>query len=67
TGANYMPRFPCPPGEDETSWLVKEVATGLDYRYPRGVPDKVRTQADYELEVITSMGFPGYFLVVADF
>ena len=67
TGANYMPRFPCPPGEDETSWLVKEVATGLDYRYPGGVPDEVRAQADYELGVITSMGFPGYFLVVADF
>ena len=67
TGANYMPRFPCPPGEDETSWLVKEVATGLDYRYPGGVPDAVRAQADYELGVITSMGFPGYFLVVADF
>ncbi len=67
TGANYMPRFPCPPGEDETSWLVKEVAAGLAYRYPGGVPDKVRTQADYELGVITSMGFPGYFLVVADF
>ncbi|WP_426303007.1 DNA polymerase III subunit alpha [Arthrobacter sp. R-11] len=67
TGANYMPRFPCPPGEDETSWLVKEVAKGLEYRYPQGVPDKVRKQADYELDVITSMGFPGYFLVVADF
>lgn len=67
TGANYMPRFPCPPGEDETSWLVKEVAKGLEYRYPGGVPDNVRAQADYELGVITSMGFPGYFLVVADF
>lgn len=67
TGANYMPRFPCPPGEDETSWLVKEVDTGLKYRYPQGIPDKVRKQADYELGVITSMGFPGYFLVVADF
>lgn len=67
TGANYMPRFPCPPGEDETSWLVKEVAAGLEYRYPGGVPDNVRAQADYELGVITSMGFPGYFLVVADF
>ncbi len=67
TGANYMPRFPCPPGEDETSWLVKEVAKGLEYRYPAGVPDEVRAQADYELGVITSMGFPGYFLVVADF
>ncbi len=67
TGANYMPRFPCPEGEDETSWLVKEVDRGLQYRYPQGIPDKVRKQADYELEVITSMGFPGYFLVVADF
>jgi DNA polymerase-3 subunit alpha len=67
TDANYMPRFPCPPGEDETSWLVKEVDKGLAYRYPQGVPDNVRKQADYELEVITSMGFPGYFLVVADF
>ena len=67
TGANYMPRFPCPEGEDETSWLVKEVDKGLQYRYPQGIPDKVRKQADYELDVITSMGFPGYFLVVADF
>ncbi|MCC2660031.1 MAG: dnaE [Arthrobacter sp.] len=67
TDANYMPRFPCPPGEDETSWLVKEVDKGLQYRYPAGIPDDVRKQADYELGVITSMGFPGYFLVVADF
>ncbi|MEU3846061.1 DNA polymerase III subunit alpha [Micrococcus terreus] len=67
TSANYMPKFPCPPGEDETSWLIKEVTTGLAGRYPNGVPDHVRKQADYELEVIISMGFPGYFLVVADF
>ncbi|TQJ36157.1 DNA polymerase III subunit alpha [Arthrobacter sp. SLBN-122] len=67
TDANFMPRFPCPPGEDETSWLVKEVDKGLKYRYPGGIPDEVRKQADYELGVITSMGFPGYFLVVADF
>ncbi|MFC9773146.1 MULTISPECIES: DNA polymerase III subunit alpha [unclassified Pseudarthrobacter] len=67
TNANFMPRFPCPPGEDETSWLVKEVDLGLQYRYPKGIPDEVRKQADYELGVITSMGFPGYFLVVADF
>lgn len=67
TGANYMPRFPLPEGEDETSWFVKEVEAGLDVRYPGGVPDKVRAQAAYEVEVITQMGFPGYFLVVADF
>ncbi|WBL18124.1 DNA polymerase III subunit alpha [Citricoccus sp. NR2] len=67
TEANYMPRFPTPEGEDETSWLIKEVASGLAYRYPNGVPADVRKQADYELDVIISMGFPGYFLVVADF
>jgi DNA polymerase-3 subunit alpha len=63
----YMPRFPCPPGENEDSWLVKEVEKGLRFRYPQGVPDKVRKQAEFEIGVITQMGFPGYFLVVADF
>ncbi|MBB5597282.1 DNA polymerase-3 subunit alpha [Neomicrococcus lactis] len=67
TDANYMPRFPCPEGENEESWLIKEVTKGLAYRYPDGVPDEVRAQADYELDVIIKMGFPGYFLVVADF
>ncbi len=63
----YMPKFPTPEGENEDSWLVKEVERGLAVRYPGGVPDKVRKQAEFELGVITSMGFPGYFLVVADF
>src|SRR5690606_18453203 len=66
-GANYMPRFPVPAGEDEHSWFVKEAEKGLKYRYPEGVPDHVEKQARYEVEVITQMGFPGYFLVVADF
>ncbi len=63
----FMPRFPCPPGENEDSWLVKEVERGLAARYPGGVPDESRKQAEFELGVITQMGFPGYFLVVADF
>lgn len=67
TDANYMPRFPTPEGEDETSWLIKEVNEGLRFRYPSGVPADVQKQADYELDVIIKMGFPGYFLVVADF
>ena len=65
--ANYMPRFPVPAGESEDSWFIKEVEKGLTYRYPAGIPDDVRKQANFEVEVITSMGFPGYFLVVADF
>ena len=67
TKANYMPNFPVPEGESEESWFVKEVEAGLHYRFPNGIPDEVRKQANYEVEVITSMGFPGYFLVVADF
>ncbi|MGZ4720898.1 DNA polymerase III subunit alpha, partial [Oryzihumus sp.] len=63
----YMPRFPCPPGEDETSWFIKEVETGLRRRFPEGVPDYATKQAAYEIEVIVGKGYPGYFLVVADF
>jgi DNA polymerase-3 subunit alpha len=67
TSANYMPRFPVPDGETEDSWLIKEVEAGLHYRYPDGIPDRVRKQAEYETGIILQMGFPGYFLVVADF
>ena len=63
----FMPRFPCPPGEDETSWMVKEVERGLRVRYPGGISDEARKRAEFELGVITQMGFSGYFLVVADF
>ncbi|QPK94436.1 DNA polymerase III subunit alpha [Actinomyces sp. zg-332] len=66
-GANFMPRFPVPPGEDEHSWFVKEVEKGLHARFPNGISEQVRRQTDYEVSVITKMGFPGYFLVVADF
>jgi DNA polymerase-3 subunit alpha len=66
TPRNLMPAFPVPEGETEESWLRKEVARGLARRYPGGAPDDRRAQAEYELGVIAQMGFPGYFLVVAD-
>jgi DNA polymerase-3 subunit alpha len=66
-GANLMPRFPVPAGETEETWLVKEVERGLASRFaPGSVPDEHRKQAQYELGVISQMGYPGYFLVVAD-
>lgn len=67
TKANYMPVFPVPEGETEATWFDKEVAAGLDYRYKGSIPAEVQRQADYEVGVIKQMGFPGYFLVVADF
>ncbi len=66
-GVSYMPRFPVPEGEDETSWFIKEVERGLHIRFPQGIPDDVRKQADYEVGIINQMKFPGYFLVVSDF
>src|SRR4051794_30109830 len=65
-GANLMPQFPVPAGESEESWLVKEVERGLHKRFPEGIPDEHRKQAEYEIGVICQMGFPGYFLVTAD-
>ena len=67
TDANYMPRYPVPEGETEETWFKKEVEEGLRFRYPDGISPAVRERADYEVGVIAQMGFPGYFLVVADF
>ncbi|MCL7458489.1 DNA polymerase III subunit alpha [Micromonospora echinofusca] len=64
---NLMPRFPVPEGETEDSWFRKETFAGLARRYPGGIPEGHVRQAEYELGVITQMGFPSYFLVVADF
>ncbi|MGO1837095.1 DNA polymerase III subunit alpha, partial [Agrococcus casei] len=65
--ANYMPRYDVPEGESEQSWFIKEVQRGLNERYGGNIPGEVQERANYESEVIVSMGFPGYFLVVADF
>lgn len=66
-GHNLMPEFPVPAGETESSWLEKEVMKGLENRYPAGVPEDRIKQAKYEVDIINQMGFPGYFLVTADF
>jgi DNA polymerase-3 subunit alpha len=67
TKSNLMPRFPLPEGETESSWFRQEVWRGMDRRYPGGYDEQRRTQAEYEIGVIETMGFCSYFLVVADF
>lgn len=39
----------------------------MERRFPGGIPDDRQKQVEYEMDVIIQMGFPGYFLVVADF
>ncbi|MFH8619908.1 DNA polymerase III subunit alpha, partial [Streptomyces sp. NPDC017979] len=64
---NLMPKFEIPDGYTETTWFRAEVLAGMRRRYPGGWDERYQKQVDYELDIIVEMGFPGYFLVVADF
>ncbi|NMP21665.1 DNA polymerase III subunit alpha [Sulfobacillus harzensis] len=46
--------------------LSEKAEAGLRRRYPDGVPAHARERLSYELRVIGDLGFPGYFLMVAD-
>ena len=63
---NLLPRYSVPKGETEDTWLRKESNIGLANRLDGKVDAKYQERLDYELEVMIKMGFPGYFLVVAD-
>jgi DNA polymerase-3 subunit alpha len=64
---DLMPRFPVPAGESEATWFEKEVHAGMLRRFHDAPSPEHLAQAQYEIDVIKQMGFPGYFLVVADF
>jgi DNA polymerase-3 subunit alpha len=63
---NLLPAFDVPAGETEDSWLRKESVRGLLEKMGDRATDIYRTRLQYELDVMVKMGFPGYFLVVAD-
>ena len=65
-GENLLPRFPVPTGQTEVSWLTRLANEGLRNRCNGKVPAEYQERLDYELSVMITMGFPGYFLVVAD-
>ncbi len=66
-GASLLPAFPVPKGETEDSWLHKEVMRGLENRFGGAkIPREHVDRAEFELSVVSQMGFPAYFLVVAD-
>jgi DNA polymerase-3 subunit alpha len=74
TGTNYLPRFEVPDGFDEPSYLRHLSHAGLAARQEEfALADKsvnqeeYRARLDFELDVITQMGFSGYFLIVQDF
>jgi DNA polymerase-3 subunit alpha len=79
-GESVLPAFPVPEGQNESGFLEAEAERGLQAALERifeagAVPDNERdaVAAPYrerlatELKVVRGMGFPGYFLIVADF
>ncbi len=66
-----LPRFTSAEGRDEPAELRAQAEEGLRKRLaevtPAAPPEAYSERLEYELRIITQMGFPGYFLIVADF
>ncbi len=72
-GTYYLPAFPVPSDETLDSWTRSQARAGLAKRLEKQPLATGHDRAGYEarldteLDVILAMGFPGYFLIVADF
>ncbi len=67
-GVTRLPHYPVPEGETALSMLTRLTHEGLRERYPDAKEtDEPWTRLNYELNVITSMGYVDYFLIVWDF
>ena len=75
-GENHLPEYPVPPGETLETLIDKKAKVGLEARLSAmkaaGVDvDSIKwhyyERLNKEMKVIKGMGFPGYFLIVADF
>ncbi|BCM25315.1 DNA polymerase III subunit alpha [Methyloradius palustris] len=75
-GKNYLPQFPTPNGESLDDYLIAQARIGLEKRLEVLYPDQTVRDArrqeyedrlTFEASIIIQMGFPGYFLIVADF
>jgi DNA polymerase-3 subunit alpha len=64
----FLPEFPRPAEyASDNDLLVALAEAGARRRYGEPLPAAVRERLDYELGVITKVGYAGYFLIVADF
>jgi DNA polymerase-3 subunit alpha len=72
-GKYVLPAFPTPAGQSVEEFLKIASLKGLEERLNRHgtaqdfTDDDYRERLELELKVINDMGFPGYFLIVADF
>ncbi|HWD20089.1 MAG TPA: error-prone DNA polymerase [Verrucomicrobiae bacterium] len=61
-----FPRYPVAPGETMDGVLRAQTLAGARNRYHGDIPEKVAAQIKQELRIIETLGFAGYFLIVAD-
>ena len=69
-GNIQLPYFEVPDGTDSIGYLRRLCERGLVERYGKNyenIDQEIKDRMDYELSVVEKMGFPSYFLIVADF
>jgi len=75
-GKSRLPLFPTPDGVSLDDYLRQQARAGLEQRMVLLYPDAVERgkeqpryleRLEFEIRTISQMGFPGYFLIVADF
>ena len=67
-GKHKLPVFPIPEGfQDDNAYLRHLCEQGLPERYGDKVDASLRERLEYELGIITKMGFSSYFLIVQDY
>jgi len=69
-GNIQLPHFEVPSGYDGNTYLRQWCERGIDKRFPNPSQEEKKViieRMDYELSVIAKMGWPSYFLIVADF
>ncbi len=66
-GVTKLPKFTAPDGEDNTEYFVRLCREGLKRRYGENPAPEMKERLEYEIGVITQMGYVDYFLIVYDF
>ncbi len=66
-GERKIPQYDCPDGLSSWEYLNQLCSEGLRKNYGDAVTDDIRARLKYELDVIHSMGFVDYFLIVWDY
>ena len=65
-GQTQLPHFTVPEGWDNQSYFAGLARRGLRKRY-REITPEIQARWDYEMDVITRMGYTDYYLIVWDF